>query len=132
MNFERAKQFFTHLPKTNMKHYLTKILNYAPIAGGVLIIGLAVFIFSGEVRADNTVGDLINQKAMIELRIEQAKAEYQSVSEERASLQESCNIANQKSEQLKQLQELNGARRNEVKAIDQKLSTLQGNLTVSQ
>ncbi len=114
-----------------MKPTLLKLRKLAPLT--VMILGGVIALLGiNHASADNTIGEYNAQKAMLELRIEQTSAEYQKVSEEKASAQESCNIAIQKGEQLKQLAELNGARRDEIKAIDQKLSTLQSNLELSQ
>lgn len=100
------------------------------IAAIVLLFALGL-VFASHVSADNTIGDLMDQKAMLKLRIEQTQTEYQKIGAEKQAAQEYCNIAVQKGNEMTQLAELNGARRKEIDAIDQKLSTL-SNLPKSQ
>lgn len=84
-----------------------------------------IFFYLGvKVSADSTISDLQNSKSLLLLRIEQTKAEYQTLAAERQAAQEWCNIANQKGEEMSRLNAMNEARRGEMALIDQKLSTL--------
>ena len=82
------------------------------------------FWFGMKVRADNTVGDLQAQAALLELRIEQTKAEYQAIAAERAEVQRACNMMDEKTRQMTTLNTMNDSRRDEIKLIDQKIASL--------
>lgn len=108
-----------------MQTYLTKALDLGKPIGIVFTILVVLYAFMSHASADNTVGDLVEQKALLSLRIDQTKAEYERVGTEKAIVQETCNLLAAKESQMKQLAELNGARRKEIEAIDQRLSTMQ-------
>lgn len=114
-----------------IKTLLTKATTATGLIAAIILFLALGFIFASHVSADNTIGDLMDQKAMLKLRIEQTQTEYQKIGAEKQAAQEYCNIAVQKGNEMTQLAELNGARRKEIDAIDQKLSTL-SNLPKSQ
>ena len=90
----------------------------------MLFRSLGLLIAGYGYAAGSPVDDARDQIKVLETRIAQAKEEYVTISKEKMTLQETCNLVDAKEAQMRRLNQMNNDRRAEIILLNQKIKSL--------